>query len=58
MFKNKIYLGKVVHKDKTYEGQHEAIISQELWDKISESNLEDKYIAIGYPEAHTKTLAL
>ncbi len=32
MFKNKIYLGKIVHKDKIYEGQHDAIISQELWD--------------------------
>ena len=33
LLRNKTYLGKVVHKDKIYEGQHEAIISQELWDK-------------------------
>jgi DNA invertase Pin-like site-specific DNA recombinase len=41
MFKNKIYLGKIVHKDKTYEGQHEAIISQELWDKAQAIFKED-----------------
>ncbi len=34
LLKNKIYLGKIVHKDKTYEGQHEAIISQDIWGKV------------------------
>lgn len=34
IFDNKIYLGKVFYKGETYEGQHEAIISQELWDKV------------------------
>ena len=33
LLKNPIYLGKIVHKDQLYEGQHEAIISQELWDE-------------------------
>lgn len=32
VLKNKIYLGKIVHKDKVYDGQHKAIISQEIWD--------------------------
>ena len=31
---NKIYLGKIFYKGEVYEGQHEAIISQELWDKV------------------------
>lgn len=31
---NKIYLGKIFYKGETYAGQHEAIISQELWDKV------------------------
>jgi hypothetical protein len=34
LLKNKIYLGKIVHKDKTFEGQHQAIISQDIWDKV------------------------
>ena len=41
LIKNKIYLGKIVHKDKVYEGQHEGIISQELWDKAQAIFLED-----------------
>ena len=31
---NKVYLGKIIHKNKEYEGQHEAIISKELFDKV------------------------
>jgi len=30
---NPLYLGQIVHKDKIYPGQHDAIISQELWDE-------------------------
>ena len=33
---NPIYIGKVVHKGTVYDGQHEAIISQSLWDKVQE----------------------
>ena len=31
---NPLYLGQIVHKDKIYPGQHDAIISQELWDDV------------------------
>ena len=31
---NPIYIGKIQHKDKIYEGEHEAIISQELWEQV------------------------
>ena len=30
---NKTYLGLTVHKDKTYPGEHTAIVSQSLWDR-------------------------
>jgi len=30
---NHTYLGEVLHKDKTYPGEHEAIVSQELWER-------------------------
>ena len=29
---NPIYIGQIVHKDQRYQGQHEAIISQKIWD--------------------------
>lgn len=33
---NKVYLGKIVHKDKVFDGQHEAIISEELFERVQE----------------------
>jgi len=34
LLSNPIYIGKVAHKGQTYDGQHEAIIDQDLWDKV------------------------
>ena len=34
MLQNRIYLGEIVHKDKSYPGQHDAIIDRDLWDKV------------------------
>ena len=36
LLQNPIYLGKIPHRDATYEGEHDAIISQELWDKVQD----------------------
>jgi len=36
MLQNRIYLGEVVHKGKSYPGEHEAIIDRELWDQVQE----------------------
>jgi DNA invertase Pin-like site-specific DNA recombinase len=33
---NPVYLGKTRHKDNLYEGEHEAIVDQETWDKVQE----------------------
>ncbi len=34
ILKNPIYIGKIQHKDKLYEGQHEAIIELNIWDAV------------------------
>jgi site-specific DNA recombinase len=34
LLKNPIYTGKVRHKDKIYDGEHEAIINQSLFDEV------------------------
>jgi site-specific DNA recombinase len=34
LLQNRIYLGKIPHRDATYAGEHDAIIPQELWDKV------------------------
>jgi site-specific DNA recombinase len=31
---NPIYIGRVRHKDRSYEGEHEAIIDTEIWNKV------------------------
>lgn len=37
ILQNPIYLGKIRHKDKIYEGQHERIIPEELWNNVQDS---------------------
>lgn len=34
LLKNPIYTGKVRHKDKIYDGEHEAIVDQSLFDEV------------------------
>ncbi len=34
MLQNRIYRGEIVHKDKSYPGEHAAIVDQVLWDKV------------------------
>ena len=34
LLSNPIYIGKVRHQDNVYDGQHQAIIDQELWDAV------------------------
>jgi site-specific DNA recombinase len=34
MLQNRIYLGEIVHKDKSFPGQHPGIIDQSLWDRV------------------------
>jgi site-specific DNA recombinase len=34
LLSNPIYIGRVSHKDTTYDGQHDGIILQDLWDAV------------------------
>ena len=34
LLKNPVYRGKIVHKGNVYDGEHEPIIDQELWDQV------------------------
>jgi len=34
ILRNRLYLGEVPHKEKSYPGQHVAIVDRELWDKV------------------------
>lgn len=37
VIKNRKYIGQVVHKDKHYPGEHEAIIDEETWQAVQNS---------------------
>jgi hypothetical protein len=40
MLQNRIYRGEIVHKDRSYPGEHTPIIDQELWD-MAQAQLTD-----------------
>ncbi len=40
MLKNVLYVGKIPHKQNIYDGQHQAIISQEIFDEVQ--NIKSK----------------
>ncbi len=41
MLSNRIYVGEVVHKDKIYPGEHEAIVDREVFDAV-QAKLADR----------------
>jgi DNA invertase Pin-like site-specific DNA recombinase len=34
LFRNRVYIGEAVHKGTSYPGEHKAIISRSVWDKV------------------------
>ncbi|MCB1579495.1 MAG: recombinase family protein, partial [Alphaproteobacteria bacterium] len=34
ILQNPVYIGKIRHKEEMYDGQHEAIITQDIWDAV------------------------
>ncbi len=34
LLNNRTYVGEIAHKDKVYPGEHEAIVSRKLWDRV------------------------
>lgn len=42
MLANKVYIGKITHKDKVYEGEHEGIINIETFNKVQDILLENR----------------
>lgn len=43
LLKNRIYNGQITHKDKHYEGQHEAIIETSLWNQVQKQLIDNKH---------------
>ena len=43
MLSNRIYVGEIVHKDKSYPGEHDAIVSSDLWERV-QTQLNDNAV--------------
>ncbi len=58
MLQNRIYRGEIVHKDKSYPGEHDAIINQALWDQAQQQLAANRINrAIGTEAAQPSLLA-
>ena len=44
---NPVYIGQIKHKDKVYDGQHQALLSKELWDQVQRALSEKSMITRG-----------
>lgn len=42
MLQNRIYRGEIVHKDRSYPGEHAAIVSEELWNQVQQRLAENR----------------
>ena len=50
MLQNRIYRGEIVHKDKSYPGEHEAIVDEALWNNVQAILTENRVDrAVGRP---------
>jgi len=41
LLKNPVYRGKIIHKGKIYDGEHEAIVDEDLWNAV-QAQLKEK----------------
>jgi site-specific DNA recombinase len=53
---NRVYLGEAVHKGTSYRGEHQAIVSQELWDAVRSVLKESPHKRRGNSRAQTPAL--
>jgi len=56
LLKNQVYIGKAVHKGTAYPGEHEAIISQDLWNKVRTIIKESPRTRANHTRAQTPAL--
>jgi len=54
LLQNRLYRGEIVHKDKSYPGEHEAIVDETLWNEVQailKENRVDRAIGTDHREA-------
>jgi len=56
IFHNPIYVGEVSYKGQTYPGEHQAIITRDLWDKVHSILKENYRVRAAHTRAKTPAL--
>lgn len=56
LLNNRAYLGEAVHKGKSYPGEHDAIIDQEMWDAVRTILKESPRVRANRSRANTPAL--
>ncbi len=56
LLNNPVYIGEAVHKGSAYPGQHEAIISRDLWAKVRSIIQESPRVRANHTRAQTPAL--
>jgi DNA invertase Pin-like site-specific DNA recombinase len=56
LLNNRVYIGEAVHKGSAYPGQHEAIISRDLWDKVRSIIAESPRARANHTRSQTPAL--
>ena len=58
VLRNPIYVGEIRHKGTVFAGQHEPIITRQLWDRVQDILSEDAHQRMGKTQTRHKTDAL
>jgi DNA invertase Pin-like site-specific DNA recombinase len=56
MLKNPIYRGRIAHKDKSYPGEHEAIVPKAFWDRVQQRLSDNRVERADGRQASTPSL--
>ncbi|WP_353830094.1 recombinase family protein [Mesorhizobium sp.] len=56
LLSNRVYIGEAVHKGTSYPGEHQAIISRDLWDKVRSIIAETPRKRAGHCRGQTPAL--
>lgn len=56
LLQNPIYIGKIRHKEKVFEGQHDAILDKDLWDKVQMQLAKNRVVDLNKTRAKSPSL--
>jgi DNA invertase Pin-like site-specific DNA recombinase len=56
LFNNRVYIGEAVHKGISYPGEHQAIVSRDIWDKVHSILAESSRKRAGQSRRQTPAL--